>query len=204
MPFRIRTKSVDTVVHQSYICLCCLHRIQMFFPPFFSLQIGSYNDTYYLKIDARYRLDWPTSCQEPSCPKCIFPPYQPSRFAVKKSPYYLNIVAVFDVHMADSNGPGKCGRLNWMSDFQNLLAFFYAIETVNKNYLFKLSNSLQLGGVAIDTCSNPSRIGQDIYSLLSGEGLCGVGGTDEMVSFVVIFRRTIVRKQVLDTNSLMK
>lgn len=143
--------------------------------------IGSYNDTYYLKIDARYRLDWPTSCQEPSCPKCIFPPYQPSRFAVKKSPYYLNIVAVFDVHMADSNGPGKCGRLNWMSDFQNLLAFFYAIETVNKNYLFKLSNSLQLGGVAIDTCSNPSRIGQDIYSLLSGEGLCGVGGTDEMI-----------------------
>ena len=148
----------------------------------FLLQIGSYNDTHFLKIDARYKQDWKTSCPETTCPKCIFPPYQPSRFTVKKSPYYLNLVAIFDIHMADDKGPEKCGLLDWASGFQHLLAFFYAIENVNKNYLYKLSNSLQLGGVAIDTCSNPSRIGQDIYSLLSGAGICGVGGSDEMVS----------------------
>lgn len=90
---------------------------------------------------------------------------------LKESPYDLNIVAFFDVHNAHPTDPYSCGTANMGRGFQNLLAFFYAINSVNNNANQYPAN-LKLGGLAIDTCSSPIRIGQDIYSTLSGEGLC--------------------------------
>ncbi|KAK3083711.1 hypothetical protein FSP39_001860 [Pinctada imbricata] len=61
------------------------------------------------------------------------------------------------------------------------MAFFYAINLVNSNSDLKLPASLKLGGMALDACSTPSRIGQDMYSLLSGESICGSQTTGQVI-----------------------
>ncbi|XP_052799942.1 uncharacterized protein LOC128231322 [Mya arenaria] len=131
--------------------------------------IGSYNDTHFLKMDVEYDPPMSSSCSTGYC-ECVFPEYQPSRYMKKPSPNDLNIVFVSDIHKA--NGMG-CGEIDTGSNMQNLLAFLFAIERVNANQNSKFQASLKLGGVALDTCSQPSRIGQDVYSLLSGEPICG-------------------------------
>ncbi|KAK6192475.1 hypothetical protein SNE40_003935 [Patella caerulea] len=142
--------------------------------------VGSYNDSHYLKIDIRYDMNFVGQCTEGvDCP-CIFPKDEPSRLMLKESPFDLNLVYVADVHLQSPTDPYKCGELASMSNFQTLLAFFYAINRVNNNE--RLSASLKLGGLAIDTCSNPMRIGQDIYSLLSGEGICQANSNGQIIA----------------------
>ncbi|GAB1608013.1 Metabotropic glutamate receptor 3, partial [Argonauta hians] len=144
------------------------------------INVGSYNDTDNLKLDARYKLAWsPPSCSTSGsggstsqCPQCDFPESEPSQFMIQKSSNDLNLVAFFDVHSADNKVPNRCGELNVVSGFQHALAFFYAINKVNKNGRNRLDSSLQLGGVAMDTCSLPMTIGPDVYSLLTGNSIC--------------------------------
>ncbi|XP_053375882.1 uncharacterized protein LOC123533311 isoform X2 [Mercenaria mercenaria] len=135
--------------------------------------IGSYNDTHYLKMDVRYKPDWISTCDPPGACLCEFPKYQPSRYLKKPSPLDLNIVFISDIHQSDPDNNLGCGAIDTASNMQNLFAFLYALESVNNNTESKFPGSLKLGGVALDTCSQSSRIGQDAYSLLSGEPVCG-------------------------------
>lgn len=124
-------------------------------------------------MDVRYDPDWISSCDRPGSCQCEFPEYQPSRYLSKPSPLDLNVVFISDIHKADPNNELGCGAIDTTSSMQNLFAFLYALESVNANADSKFPGSLKLGGVALDTCSQPSRIGQDAYSLLSGEPVCG-------------------------------
>ncbi|KAL3856569.1 hypothetical protein ACJMK2_011304 [Sinanodonta woodiana] len=143
--------------------------------------VGSYNDTHYLKIDAEYTPNWVSNCDKPGSCVCVFPAYQPSRYMLKKSSNDLNIVYVSDIHFRDPNNIFGCGAIDTASGFQNLLAFFYAIELVNNNTVQKFPSSLKLGGLALDSCSAPMRIGQDVYSLLSGEPICSTDNNEQPV-----------------------
>lgn len=124
-------------------------------------------------MDVRYKPGWVSSCDRPGSCMCEFPEYQPSRYMKKPSPLDLNIAFISDIHQADSANNLGCGAIDTGSNMQNLFAFLYAIESVNSNEDSKFPGSLKLGGIALDTCSRPSRIGQDVYSLLSGEPICG-------------------------------
>lgn len=100
---------------------------------------------------------------------------------VKPSPNDLNIVFVSDVHHADPDNSLACGSIDTGSNMNTLMAFIYALEQVNANADSQFHASLKLGGIALDTCSNPSRIGQDVYSLLSGDPICGVNDGQQVV-----------------------
>ena len=145
------------------------------------LQVGSYNDTHYLKIDARYDPNWSSPCEGVATCNCTFPSYEPSRYMLQPSPENLNILYMSAVHAANPYDPYSCGDIDTNGNFQNLMAFFYAISLVNTNQDLKLPASLKLGGLALDTCDTPSRIGQDMYSLLSGEGICGAQNNGQVV-----------------------
>ncbi|CAI9740511.1 Metabotropic glutamate receptor 3 [Octopus vulgaris] len=145
------------------------------------INIGSYNETDNLKLDYRYNVGWSSSCSAASCPKCVFPPSEPTHYMTMTSPNDLNLVAIFDIHFADDKEFNQCGKLNTASGFQHALAFFYAIRNVNQNTRNRLASSLQLGGVALDTCSLPVTLGQDVYSLLTGSIKCRKNGINEVI-----------------------
>ncbi|XP_033748674.1 LOW QUALITY PROTEIN: uncharacterized protein LOC117333478 [Pecten maximus] len=132
--------------------------------------VGAYNDTHYLKIDARYDVNWHSTCDRPGSCTCEFPEYQPSRYMKNDTDWGLYIAYVSDIHDRDPYNPYACGQIDTVGDFQNMMAFFYALNLVNSDT--NLPATLKLGGIAFDTCSSSNRIGQDIYSLLSGEGIC--------------------------------
>ncbi|KAK3084145.1 hypothetical protein FSP39_008966 [Pinctada imbricata] len=48
--------------------------------------VGSYNDTHYLKIDARYDPGWRSPCDGVASCNCTFPSYIPSRYMLQPSP----------------------------------------------------------------------------------------------------------------------
>lgn len=125
-------------------------------------QVGSYNDTDYLKIDARYDPKWYAPCEGVASCTCPFPEYQPSRYMLNASDNQLNVVYLSDIHESDPNNPYACGKIDTGGNFQNLMAFFYALNVVNQ--YVNLPATLKLGGLALDTCSTPGRIGQDLYS----------------------------------------
>lgn len=124
-------------------------------------------------MDARYDPAWVSTCDVAGSCVCEFPEYQPARYMKNESPLDLNIVFISDIHNTDPANPMGCGAIDTGSNMQNLMAFLYAINLVNENAGSQFPASLKLGGVALDTCSQPSRIGQDVYSLLSGEPICG-------------------------------
>ncbi|XP_061163158.1 uncharacterized protein LOC133172311 isoform X1 [Saccostrea echinata] len=141
--------------------------------------VGSYNDTHYLKIDARYDPNWYAPCDGVASCNCPFPEYQPSRYMLNASRNQLNVVYLSDIHESDPYNPYACGKIDTASNFQNLMAFFYALNLVNQYVNFPAT--LKLGGIALDTCSTTGRIGQDLYSLLSGEGICGDEGVGQVI-----------------------
>ena len=67
-------------------------------------------------------------------------------------------------------------------DLQKLLAFFYAISLVNKNLDSTLQDSIQLDGLALDSCTHGLRLGQDMYNVLSGNRLCDSDNNGQLVS----------------------
>ncbi|XP_052073187.1 uncharacterized protein LOC127711238 isoform X3 [Mytilus californianus] len=144
--------------------------------------VGSYNDTHYLKVDATHDLQWTSVCDTRETCKCVFPDYQPSRYMLKESTNDLNLVYISDIHAADPYNSFACGPIDTASNFQNLMAFYYAMDLVNQNVDNRYPATLKLGGIALDTCSSASRIGQDLYSLLSGEGICGTGNEGQVIS----------------------
>lgn len=135
-----------------------------------------------MKIDATHDPLWISTCDTSGSCKCVFPDYQPSRYMLKESPNDLNLVYISDIHAADPYNKFACGPIDTQSNFQNLVAFYYAMDLVNQNTDSRYPSSLKLGGIALDTCSSSSRIGQDLYSLLSGEGICGTDNEGQVLS----------------------
>ena len=66
---------------------------------------------------------------------------------------------------------------------QNMLAFFFAIDNFNRDN----NLGVQLGGLAIDTCSSPVRVTRDVFSLLMGQGLCEAKGIGTKVGCVFYY-----------------
>ena len=170
MPVRRNIEKHPLFIH---VTLSVLGTVVVYPLPFF--QIGHYNDSHFLKMDVRYDPPWHSTCANNSC-QCIFPKYTPSRYLKKESPLDLNIAYISAIHSADPSSPMGCGPIDTGSNMQNLFAFLFAIQQVNENKDNVFPASLKLGGVALDTCSDPSRIGQDVYSLLSGEPICRSSG----------------------------
>ena len=130
-------------------------------------------------MDVEYIPNWASDCEADDC-NCTFPSYQPSRYMAQPSLFDLNIVYITNIHESDGNM--GCGDIDSGSNFRNLMAFLYAIKLVNENSGLQFPGSLQLGGVALDACSQPSRIGQDVYSLLSGEFICDANVNEQVIS----------------------
>ncbi|XP_067683866.1 uncharacterized protein [Haliotis asinina] len=158
-------------------------------PGYVYKNVGSYNDTHYLKLDIRYEITERSVCQPKEVCQCVFPDYQPSRYMLRDNQNDLNLVYVADIHSNDPKNLFGCGAINTGFQFQNLMAFFYAIESVNNNTNRRFPTSLQFGGLALDTCDQQYRLGQDLYSLISGEGLCGTGQQGQVIppSTIVAF-----------------
>ncbi|BFZ18685.1 hypothetical protein BsWGS_21724 [Bradybaena similaris] len=144
--------------------------------------VGSYNDTNFLKLDITYDTNFKAHCDvKPGGCVCNFTDDLPSRYMKKPDGGRgLSIVYIGDVHQASTTNPLGCGPINTGADLQKLLAFFYAIEQVNSNRVF--SNSLKLDGLALDSCSNGLRLGQDVYNVLSGNVLCDSDNDGLLVS----------------------
>ena len=78
-------------------------------------------------------------------------------------------VGFFNVHDR-GDFPFSCGNIKDPSGFQLLEAFNFAVEQVNKksgSFSGKL-NGVKLGGVALDTCSDPKRTTNTISNILNG------------------------------------
>ncbi|GFS13478.1 metabotropic glutamate receptor 3, partial [Elysia marginata] len=151
--------------------------------------VGSYNDSHFLKLDITYDPTVSASCDadgtNPQVPDCVckFPPDLPSRYMLSDDGGRgLTLVYVGDVHRpAPSPGLG-CGPINTGPDLQKLLAFFYAIHRINSNRDFTLPDSIKLDGLALDSCTHGMRLGQDVYNVLSGNALCESDASGLLVS----------------------
>ncbi|XP_076434694.1 uncharacterized protein LOC143274691 [Babylonia areolata] len=153
--------------------------------------VGSYNDTDFLKLDITYDLPYQAYCIPYESCVCVnpFPQHFPSRYMPKPSPLELNLVYIGDIHQRSPSDPFACSSINLGTDFFKMMAFFYAIDRVNGNLDNRYPESLRLGGIALDTCSSTLRLEQDVFNLLSGYPLCDTGKTAQVMppSSVVAF-----------------
>ncbi|CAG5123320.1 unnamed protein product, partial [Candidula unifasciata] len=143
--------------------------------------VGSYNDTHFLKLDITYDTSVTAHCDvKPGGCVCEFKDDLPSRYMKKPDgDKGLSVVYIGDIHQASPTNPLGCGPIN-TADLHKLLAFFYAIEQVNNNRIFP--SSLKLDGLALDSCTNGLRLGQDMYNVLSGNVLCNSNNDGLLVS----------------------
>lgn len=141
--------------------------------------VGSYNDTHFLKLDITYTNNFKAQCDasrtNPNVDDCIceFPADLPSRFMKKLTGGRgLTVGYIGDIHKTDPNNMLACGAINTGVELQRLLAFFYAIDRINTNVNQNLPDYIKLDGLALDSCSHSVRLGQDVYNVLSGNELC--------------------------------
>lgn len=98
------------------------------------------------------------------------------------SPQKLAIAGLFPVHNQGEN-VFTCGGFNSMSGFQKLAAFLFAIKEVNSDpYL--LSN-MELGALAMDSCSSSERALSSLFDFLSGDNRIKIEPRD-LVSMVAL------------------
>lgn len=154
------------------------------------MNVGSYNDSHFLKLDITYdsqfsaycdsNLETPDPSDDCSCP---FKPVVPSRYMKKdEGGRGLTLVYVGDIHQRDPNHALGCGPINTGVDLQRLLAFFFAIDRINNNADFTLLDSIKLNGLALDSCTHGLRLGQDVYNVLSGNQLCDTDEGGQLVA----------------------
>ncbi|XP_059178375.1 uncharacterized protein LOC131957655 [Physella acuta] len=141
--------------------------------------VGSYNDTHFLKLDITYETRFSASCDAPRTDSnvadcvCLFPTDLPSRFMKKDDGGRgLSVVYIGDVHQPHPTNPLACGAINTGVELQKLLAFFYAVDRINTNSNQNLPDYIRLDGLALDSCTHALRLGQDVYNVLSGNQLC--------------------------------
>ncbi|KAK7481552.1 hypothetical protein BaRGS_00027201, partial [Batillaria attramentaria] len=129
------------------------------------LQIGNYSGDGVLGLDMDAVPDYDGSCErKDACSECPTIRNRGVRYAVGGNPDgKITVIGIFDVHK-QGNESYQCGLIN-MDGFQKFLSFFYTFEQVMP------FNDVRL--IALDTCSNSMRVGQDLYGLLSEDGkLC--------------------------------
>ncbi|XP_047118721.1 uncharacterized protein LOC124799226 [Schistocerca piceifrons] len=78
---------------------------------------------------------------------------------IKNTKFY--VAAAFDIHEASIN-PMECGSELHEKGIEQLEAFLWAIEQVNKN-----STYINLAAVSLDSCGSPVKAAQDIADLLT-------------------------------------
>ncbi|KAK7481553.1 hypothetical protein BaRGS_00027202, partial [Batillaria attramentaria] len=152
-------------------------------------QVGSYNDTHFLKLDITYDIVYRAQCTPFVDCTCAFPRDIPSRYMAQPSPFELNLIYIGDIHQPHPTDPFSCSNINIGTDFYKMMAFFYAINRVNVNSDQRYRDNLRLGGVAVDTCSSTLRLDQDIFNLMSGFPLCDTDDTIQIIppSSIVAF-----------------
>lgn len=128
------------------------------------LQIGEYtgngNMTLYGDLPG-----YDGSCErKDACAECPTIRNRGARYAVGGDPNgKTTLIGIFDVHNQGTESY-QCGTIN-MDGFQKFLTFFYTFTRVISIPGLRL--------IALDTCSNSMRVGQDLYGLLSPDGrLC--------------------------------
>ena len=76
-------------------------------------------------------------------------------------------MAFMPIHKASKEDPLDCGEIDPYYGFYNMLAFFYAIDRINKVRDFSLPSTIRLGGTVVDTCDNRFTIAENAVALLS-------------------------------------
>lgn len=113
-----RPNNKTTTLHLSnYFPFFLLH---MSYPSLlFQPQVGSYNDTQFLKLDITYQTSFTATCDAPRTdPKvddciCLFPADLPSRFMRKDDGGRgLSVVYIGDIHQPHPTNPLACGAIN--------------------------------------------------------------------------------------------
>lgn len=133
-----------------------------------SFQIGTYSSSGAIDVPS-YTPDWDGSCtRREACSECPTIRNRGIRYAISGPPTLvtnaLTVIGIFDVHNQGTDAY-RCGSLR-MDGFKQFNAFFYVMRELSSAF------NLNIRAVAIDTCSNNLRVGQDIYNLLEGKGLC--------------------------------
>lgn len=129
------------------------------------LQIGNYASNGALTLNKDIVPKYDGSCErKDACAECPAIRNRGVRYAVGGDiTGNITLIGVFDVH-SEGKEPYQCGGIN-MDGFQKFLSFFYTFTKVIRLPDVRL--------LALDTCSNSMRVGQDLYGLLSGDGeLC--------------------------------
>ncbi|XP_064620109.1 uncharacterized protein LOC135483289 [Lineus longissimus] len=132
--------------------------------------VDDYNQTSVLNLQSNYQFKWNSNCSfEESCNMCPYKARKKSIYMQVPSTKDINMVGFFNIH---EPGPSylNCGKLDINGGFQQMLAFFYALEKINAGKVG--SADVKIGGLAIDTCANVNRMRIDLYSYLSGNGIC--------------------------------
>ncbi|XP_067683891.1 uncharacterized protein [Haliotis asinina] len=138
-------------------------------------KIGTYSSSGTIDVPA-YTPDWDGSCtRQEACSECPTIRNSGIRYAISGPPTAvtnpLNVIGIFDVHNQGTDAY-RCGTLR-MDGYRQFSAFFYVMQTLSSTF------NLNIRAVAIDTCSNSLRVGQDIYNLLEGKGLCNSDFIDD-------------------------
>lgn len=127
--------------------------------------IGSFssNDLLSLKADLVPKYDG--SCERvDACVECPTIRNRGTRFAIGgDTSGSVTLVGIFDIHKKGTE-LYQCGELN-MDGFLQFLTFFWTYNTMTFQ-----QNGIRL--LALDTCSSPLRVGQDLYNLLKDGSLC--------------------------------
>ena len=114
------------------------------------------------------------------CQECGYMARKETRYMQKASASDLSLIGLFNVHSQGASPMKPCGSLR-IEGFMNMLAFFYGLNSISEG------NFMQYGGLAIDTCSSPERSQADMFSFLSGRGLCDSEDSEIQPNNLTIF-----------------
>ncbi|KAK7087415.1 uncharacterized protein [Littorina saxatilis] len=128
------------------------------------LNIGNFTSDNKLQVNMALAPKYNGSCErKDACVECPTVRNRGVRYAMGGD---LNgkatIVGIFDVHQRGSE-LYQCGPIN-MEGFYQFLSFFWTYNEVAQ------ASNIRL--LALDTCSNSMRVGQDLYGLLKDGELC--------------------------------
>ncbi|KAL5016529.1 hypothetical protein ScPMuIL_006118 [Solemya velum] len=139
--------------------------------------IGSFSSDGVLTFKSDdYRPGWDSSCErQDACSECPTVLNRLQRYMLQEntqSAYPATMVGFFGIHDRGTDD-FRCGSLN-TDEFLKSLALLYTLDEY-------FGNSVPFGlrTLIVDTCSNPLRIDQDAYSLLSAGRLCNTDEWDE-------------------------
>lgn len=81
-----------------------------------------------------------------------------------ESPDDLYLVAIFPIHDQDKRSL-DCGQITTSYGIQNIEAFMWAIDIINRSH--QLLSGIKLGVIGLDTCSSKEKTVRDVYNLFT-------------------------------------